>query len=114
MRIELTDVNTGEVAAVTEENMVTDAVNHILRLNPMRVFYEIGESIDGVKWQEVLLPVCPNMIGGILLFSKALEERADNIYALSDNMPVAYASNDVNSTANVARGHEPDGEQGTG
>lgn len=104
MRIELTDVNTGEVTAVTEENMVTDAVNHILGLNPMGVFYEIGESIDGVKWQEALLPVCPNMIGGILLFSKALEERADNIYTLSDNLPVAYASNNVNSTANVARG----------
>lgn len=104
MRIELTDVNTGEVTAVTEENMVTDAVNHILGLNPMGVFYEIGESIDGVKWQEALLPVCPNMIGGILLFSKALEERADNIYSLSDNLPVAYASNNVNSTANVARG----------
>ena len=104
MRIELTDVNTGEATAVTEENMVTDAVNHILGLNPMGVFYEIGESIDGVKWQESLLPVCPNMIGGILLFSKALEERADNIYALSDNLPVAYASNNVNSTANVARG----------
>lgn len=104
MRIELTDVNTGEVTAVTEENMVTDAVNHILGLNPMGVFYEIGESIDGVKWQEALLPVCPNMIGGILLFSKALEERVDNIYALSDNLPVAYASNNVNSTANVARG----------
>lgn len=104
MRIELTDVNTGEATAVTEENMVTDAVNHILGLNPMGVFYEIGESIDGVKWQESLLPVCPNMIGGILLFSKALEERADNIYSLSDNLPVAYASNNVNSTANVARG----------
>ena len=104
MRIELTDVNTGEVTAVTEKNMVTGAVNHILGLNPMGVFYEIGESIDGVKWQEALLPVCPNMIGGILLFSKVLEERVDNIYSLSDNLPVAYASNNVNSTANVARG----------
>lgn len=93
MRIELTDVNTGEVTAVTEENMVTDAVNHILGLNPMGVFYEIGESIDGVKWQEAFLPICPNAIGGILLFSKALEERVDNIYSLSDNLPVAYASN---------------------
>lgn len=44
------------------------------------------------------------MIGGILLFSKALDENADNIYSLSDNLPVAYASNNVNSTANVARG----------
>lgn len=50
--------------------MVTDAVNHILGLNPMGVFYEIGESIDGVKWQEVLLPVCPNMIGGFCCFPR--------------------------------------------
>lgn len=104
MRIELTDVNTGEATAVTEENMVTDAVNHILGLNPMGVFYEIGGSIDGVKWQEAFLPICPNAIGGILLFSKVLEENVDNIYPLSDNLPVAYASNNVNSTANVARG----------
>ena len=104
MRIELTDVNTGDVETVAEENMVTNAVNNILGLNPMGVFYEAGESIDGIKWQSGLLPICPNMIGGILLFSKPLEERVDNIYPMSDNLPVAYASNNVNATANVARG----------
>lgn len=104
MTMELTDVNTGEVETVAEENLVTNAVNHIFGLNPMGVFYEIGDSIDGIKWQSGLLPICPNAIGGILLFSKALEENADNIYSLSDNLPVAYASNNVNSTANVARG----------
>lgn len=51
-----------------------------------------------------LLPICPNMIGGILLFSQALPEEADYIYASSRNLPVAYASNNVNSTANLARG----------
>lgn len=104
MTIELTDVNTKEVTTVTEENMVTYAVNHILGLNPMGVFYEAGKSIDGIKWQEGLLPICPNMIGGILLFSKALAEQVDNIYPMSDNLPVAYASNNVNATANTARG----------
>lgn len=104
MRIELTDVNTGDVETVAEKNMVTNAVNNILGLNPMGVFYEAGESIDGIKWQSGLLPICPNMIGGILLFSKPLEERVDNIYSMSDNLPVAYASNNVNATANVARG----------
>ena len=44
------------------------------------------------------------MMGGILLFSKTLEEDADIMYAGSDNLPVAYASNNVNSTANMARG----------
>lgn len=104
MRIELTDVNTGEVETVAEDNMVTNAVNYILGLNPMGVFYEAGESIDGIAWNGNLLPICPNMIGGILLFSQALEEDVENIYSMSGNLPVAYASNNVNSTANTARG----------
>ena len=45
-----------------------------------------------------------NMIGGILLFPKTLEEDAGHIYEMSDNLPVAYASNNVNTTANAARG----------
>ena len=104
MTLELKDVSTGEVETVAEENMITNAVNHIFGLNPLGVFYQAASSIDGIEWNKGLLPICPNMIGGILLFSKALEENADNIYSSSDNMPVAYASNNVNSTANVARG----------
>lgn len=104
MTIELTDVNTNEVTCVTEENMVTNALNHIFGLNPMGIFYKAGTSNDGIDWNGKLLPICPNSIGGILLFSKALTESEDNIYVQSDNLPVAYASNNVNSTANVARG----------
>lgn len=104
MVMELTNVNTQEVETITEENMITDAVNHILGINPMGVFYCEAQNSTGIVWQENLLPICPNMIGGILLFSKTLEERADNIYPTSENLPVAYASNDVNSTANTARG----------
>lgn len=105
MVLELTDEATGEVESITEENMITNAVNNILGTNPMGVFYAAtGEYDDAVLWNESLLPVCPNMIGGILLFSNALEEEADNIYQYSANMPVAYASNNVNSTANLARG----------
>ena len=102
--IELTDVNTQEVETYVEENMVTNALNNILGLNPMAVFYCEEEYNTGIVWTGNLLPICPNMIGGILLFPKALEENADNIYVKSDNLPVAYASNNVNSTANTARG----------
>lgn len=105
MVMELTDVNTSEVEVITEENMVTNAVNNILGLNPMGIFYAATEEYDAsVLWNGNLLPICPNMVGGILLFSKALEENAENIYVQSDNLPVAYASNNVNSTANMARG----------
>lgn len=102
--IELTDVNTSEVETYVEENMVTNAVNNILGLNPMAIFYCEDDYNTGLVWTDNLLPICPNMIGGILLFSKALEEDVDNIYVQSDNLPVAYASNNVNSTANTARG----------
>ena len=105
MVMELTDVNTQETETVTEENMVTNAVNNILGLNPMGIFYKAsGEYDEMAVWNEGLLPICPNMVGGILLFEKALEEDADSIYVKSDNLPVAYASNNVNSTANTARG----------
>lgn len=105
MVLELTDVNTSEVETVTEENMITNAVNNILGTNPMGIFYAAtGEYDDAVLWNGTLLPICPNMIGGILLFSNTLEENADNVYQYSANLPVAYASNNVNSTANLARG----------
>lgn len=102
--MELTDMNTSEVETVTEENMVTNAVNNILGLNPMGIFYCEAEYSTGMVWTGTLLPICLNMIGGILLFPKALEENVDNIYVQSDNLPVAYAYNNVNSTANTARG----------
>ena len=105
MTIELTDANTGAMETVTEENMITESVNNILGLNPMGIFYAAtGEYDDAVLWNGNLLPICPNMIGGILLFSEALTEDEELLYESSDNLPVAYASNNVNSTANLARG----------
>lgn len=106
MVIEMIDDATGEVVErVQEENMVTNAVNHILGLNPMGIFYSVaGEYDTHLLWNDNLLPVCPNMIGGILLYSEALTEDADNIYPSTAKLPVAYASNDVNATADVARG----------
>ena len=105
MVIELTDENTGTVETIRESNMVTNAVNHLLGLNPMGVFYKAsGQYDDMLIWNDVLLPICPNMIGGILLYPSALTENADNIFPSSAVLPVAYASNDVNATADTARG----------
>jgi hypothetical protein len=104
MVLELTDTATGEVESVAEENMVTEAVNDILGMNPMGVFYSEENLADVFNWNGAMLPICPNMVGGILLFPKTLEEDAAHIYEMSDNLPVAYASNNVNTTANTARG----------
>ena len=106
MKIELKDVASGIVTQTEESNMVTEAVNNIVSQNPLGIFYNIGSrtSYDEIDWNGTLLPICPNMIGGILLFSNSLEERTDYIYSSSDNLPIAYASNNVNATANLARG----------
>lgn len=105
MVIELTDESTGAVERVEEANMVTNAVNDILGLNPMGIFYKVaGEYDTQMIWNREMLPICPNMIGGILLYSEALTEDVENIYPSTNKLPVAYASNDVNATANVARG----------
>lgn len=34
MVLELTDKNTGEIETVKETNMITNAVNHLLGINP--------------------------------------------------------------------------------
>ena len=46
MVMELTDTGTGVVETVTEENMVTEAVNNILGMNPMGVFYSEEHLAD--------------------------------------------------------------------
>lgn len=106
MVIEMIDDATGEVVdRIEEQNMVTNAVNHILGLNPMGVFYSVaGEYDTHLIWNDNLLPICPNMIGGILLYAEPLNEDAENVYPSTAKLPVAYASNDVNATADVARG----------
>ena len=94
MVLELTDKNTGEIETVKETNMITNAVNHLLGINPAALWHKTsGEYYASLLRNDNMLPICPNMIGGILLFSKALTEDADNIYPSSDNLPMAYAGN---------------------
>lgn len=103
MTIDLTGAD-GKTERHVEENMLTEAVNDVFSLNPFGVHFTAGEAVDSVAWYKEMLPICPNLLGGILLFPKALKEDAAAIYPPGDNLPVAYASNDVNSTANMQRG----------
>lgn len=104
--IELTDVNTGEVEVIREENMVTNVLADFLSTNIEGMMYKIYEqyydTLTGLR--NTMFPICPNAIGGILLFSENLEENADNYYAPSNNQCIGYASNDVNNTSNTMRG----------
>ena len=58
--VELEDVNTGTVETVSETNMVTDAVNDLLGMNPMGLFYKCSGQYDSMmEWNSEMLPICP-------------------------------------------------------
>ena len=98
-RIELTDVNTGEVEVIEKHNLVTNAIPDLLQLNPD------GYLFDGsYKLSNDLLPICPNAIGGILLYGEPLEENPAKYYAPESNPLIGYSSNNVNETADPMRG----------
>lgn len=101
--IALTDINTGEIESIKEENMVTNALSKVFENNIEGMFFNIdGES--STKWAGNLLPICGYALGGILLFTDPLTDDENNIYAPSENPCVGYANMVVNPAANVMRG----------
>ena len=102
--IELTDVNTGEVTTVEQENMVTNALGNFFNNNPMGLFNYLVNSRTIKYFNKYFIPICPNLLGGILLFSEALEENADHILVGSSQLPMGYASNDANPYDDTKRG----------
>ena len=48
MVIELTDTNTGAVETLQETNMITEAVNNILGLNPMGIYLKASGEYDNL------------------------------------------------------------------
>lgn len=125
--IELTDVKTGKKEVVRHDNLVTNAINDLLTLNPAgfrfrsytnsyKTTTNTAETtmFDGIgaSFEEGMLPVCPNAIGGILLYGDALEENPDEYYASMENLLVGYSSNDVNATTDERRGSMNQTESG--
>ncbi len=100
--IELTDVRTGEKEKYTETNLVTNAIADFFSHNIDGMLFTINGNTSDLYGN--MLPLCPNGIGGILLFSDTIEEDPDKYYAPSANPCVGYASNDVNATTNIMRG----------
>jgi len=100
--ISLKNEKTGEVKTLTENNLITNAIYKLFNNNIEGMLFNIGGSTTDLSNNYV--PICPNSIGGILLFSDALNEDENLLYAPSENPCIGYASNDVNATANVMRG----------
>lgn len=105
--IELTDVDTGEVETYEHDNMMTDAIGDAFGCNPFGMLYRAVEQAVGgtdAVLNDYLLPVCPKGTAGILLFPETLAEERGNTYPSSGSLPSAWASNDVNTTTDPARG----------
>lgn len=118
-RIELTNVKTGEREVIEKDNLVTNVLSDLLNLNPMgmrlRAYSNTSNNTNntsnadmydelGASFEAGMLPICPNAVGGILLYEDALEEDPDKYYAPMENLLVGYSSNDVNTTTDVRRG----------
>lgn len=102
--IELTDVNTGEVTLVEEENMITNALQYFFNSNPMGAFSYL-QTTDSIKYfNKYFIPMCPKLLGGIMLFSETLEEDVENILPNTSVMPMAYAANNANPYEDTKRG----------
>ncbi len=101
--IELTDVRTKEKEVYEDENLITNAVPDILRLNPSGLMYPLHSSGEA-EFKDEIFPVANRLYGGILLFENPLEEDPNNIIPPSDNSIIGYASDNVNSTDNPLRG----------
>lgn len=102
--IELTDVNTGEVALKEEENMLTNALSYLYNYNPMGAYSSFSNTNSIVDFNSEFIPVCPNTLGGIFLFSEPLEEAEEFILLDSTQLPMAYASNGSNPYEDYKRG----------
>ncbi|MDD3504856.1 MAG: hypothetical protein PHE63_12355, partial [Eubacteriales bacterium] len=97
MKIELTDVHTGETETVLEQNMVTNALSNIFK--PMGLDKSPGKMINGMN------PYYQTVLGGLLLFDAEIEENADNLYPPSGVNLIGCASYGVqNNTTGTLRG----------
>lgn len=108
-RIELTNVKTGEREVIEKDNLVTNAVASILD-NPFA--WQLKSAYSNSCFAGNILPLCPNLFGGILLYQNAIPEKPDQIYAQSDNPLVGYSSNNVNDKTDIMRGSMNQNESG--
>lgn len=98
-KIELTDVHTGEVELMEEENMVTNALQHIF--NPMR-YVKAADSM----YTSAYVNYYTTLTGGLLLLNKTLEEKPENISLPSDAEQTGCAVyGQLNSSGQTLRGN---------
>lgn len=96
-RIELTDVNTGEVEVHEEHNMVTNALRDILK--PLGLSKRPSVFLDNFN------PFYVYLTGGIVCFDTKIPEKADEYYPpASANLIACAVYKEQNNTKNTVRG----------
>lgn len=76
-KIELTNVKTGEKEVIEKDNLVTNAVASILD-NPFA--WQLKSTYSNQYFAANILPLCPNLFGGILLYQDSIPENVDQLY----------------------------------
>ena len=96
-KIELTDVNTGEVEVYENHNMVTNALRDI--------FKPLGLSNRPNRYFSDFVPYYQTLLGGILCFDTEITEDPDNYYPPANANLIGCAAYGVqNNTVNTCRG----------
>lgn len=97
MKIELTDVKTGQTETVLEHNMVTNALANI--------FKPLGLVKDPSRMYESFAPYYQKLLGGLLLFDSNIEENADMLYPPAEAQLIGSAVyGQQNNTTGKVRG----------
>ena len=96
-KIELTDVNTGEVEVYENKNMVTNALRDL--------FKPLGLSQKPSRYFQDFVPYYATVLGGILCFDTEIPENPDKYFPPADATLIGCASYGVqNNTMNTFRG----------
>lgn len=105
--IELTDVKTGKKEIVKHDNLVTNAVNDILSIDPFNMRFGSDISQYGV-----FFPIISRLIGGVVLFEDPLEEDPNKYFAPETNDVIGYSNMDVSPSDDPKRGSLNQSESG--
>lgn len=98
LKIELKDVNSGEVEKHEQDNMVTEAMANLLGLTA--ISSGISNS-SNTKLLYYLIPIAQKGLGGIFLFDGTLEERKDNIHFPMDVHLTGCAGRSANTSSKL-------------
>ena len=94
--IQLTDVNTGKIEKVEDNNMITNALNYYLASAGMM---DISNSLAYSQVRNY--PLWQSLLGGILLFDRKIEESSETVVPPYDAIMVANGSYKLSNNSEV-------------